>query len=69
MFSSPLKIMYTSIKSTSDSSDVVRLNLFNLASYVKLFDSGIILVYLRCTPPINLVDVVTRLAQHIPDVV
>ena len=36
-------------------SNVVRFNLFNLASYGKLFNSGIILVNLRWTPSINLI--------------
>ena len=62
IFSSPFKILYTSIKSPLILliSNVVR---FNLLSYGKLFNSGIILVNLRCTPSINLmcdlVDVVT----------
>ena len=57
IFSSPFIILYTLIKSPLLLliSNVVRFNLFNLASYVKLFNSGIILVNLRYTHSINLI--------------
>ena len=35
--------------------NIVRVNLFNLALYGKLFNSGIILVNLHWTPSINLI--------------